>query len=1085
MSKLAYFTKKTAAVSYWASHKDEYLFQMDKEGSKGSKQFIVGSLDNIWELLKSGKNYIYESWEDNPIHFSLDIDVPKEDGVTYDDVYMNVQQIITGVLLAVNNSDISSLNLNDIVVLENENQSKEKVSKYSFHVIFRGLVMENYIAAAKFFDNLEGINLVGCDKSIYRKTCLRTCFSKKITKNQTLVPIVMEIGKKKTDNENNYSSLKEFWKSTLICNVKDHDVVYEAEEKEEVLEDSPKESKEGTPVDIAHLDHILMQLPNKYYDEYFYWSKIGMILRNSIGDQNQLFELFHKFSMQSKSKYKDKSDALKHWKSFKDNRKNKISIGTLYMWCKQEKISFTTQKTMDNIVSEYPERKLIISQSYKEINSRYVPIKEMKKFLEGKLCGIQSEKGTGKTTSLFKYLFEEGNLSLEDSVLFISSRRTFGIKLLGDIKKFGFKLYSEVKESYIDHDKMICQIDSLLRLSHDKFKYIIIDECESLMRYMTSSHFTKNMKAQSIVSSFECKIQEAEKVIFMDADLSDRSINYFKTLMNVESKDINIILNKFQPYNEYTISHMGMATWLKVLMDKIEANKKIVIPMASNNQAKDLKRLIESRCPDIKTLLIHSETSDADKMDQVLNVNQKWSSYNVVIYTPSVCMGISFDEEYFDHIFAYGCENSLGSQEFCQMLHRVRSPKEKTIYLALDRYCEYEADRHNLSIEKVSELVCYDYFLTFFNIQNNLIQKKHVPNTKPDAISKLLEGSGGSIIILEEEVEDTKTEYILQKKFVYPYKDEPIYNVYIMNTQELIGDRLNFANQLFGYFKMKGYKIEKHEWEDGEIIKNEIKEIRELRKEEEMSKEIDGIYNAPDITEDEFKELMGKRPEDMTQEELSKIKKRNFKRCYVLDTVNKEILTNYKEVSTMRHYHNLSVILPNNEKTIDERLDDIRMDRVNNQYLMNAYSDLTTKNAYTKHQWAIKFIKLLGFSLTEIGSKLPTITLEDKMNEEFMNELEKNKEYFVVKYGISFPKKNIKDMKLAEKLKFISKILESQYGIEITKDSAKNYYLTDHNKWDQLYEFRTKQSPINIKLTDKIVKKETSSVNIDQSWFEE
>ena len=261
MSKLAYFTKKTAAVSYWAGHKDEHLFQIDKEGSKGSKQFIVGTLDNIWELLKSGKNYIYESWEDNPIHFSLDIDVPKEEDVTYEDVYMNVQQIITGVLLAVNNSDIGNLTMNDIVVLENENQSKEKVSKYSFHIIFRGLVMENYIAAAKFFDNLEGINLMGCDKSIYRKTCLRTCFSKKITKNQTLVPIVMEIGKKKTDNENNYSSLKEFWKSTLICNVKDYDIVYEAEEKEEVLEqDSPKEGKEGTPVDIAHLEHIIMQL---------------------------------------------------------------------------------------------------------------------------------------------------------------------------------------------------------------------------------------------------------------------------------------------------------------------------------------------------------------------------------------------------------------------------------------------------------------------------------------------------------------------------------------------------------------------------------------------------------------------------------------------------------------------------------------------------------------------------------------------------------------------------------------------------------------------------------------------------------
>jgi hypothetical protein len=29
-------------------------------------------------------------------------------------------------------------------------------------------------------------------------------------------------------------------------------------------------------------------------------------------------------------------------------------------------------------------------------------------------------------------------------------------------------------------------------------------------------------------------------------------------------------------------------------------------------------------------------------------------------------MGVSFDVvDYFDYIFAYGCENSLGSKEFC------------------------------------------------------------------------------------------------------------------------------------------------------------------------------------------------------------------------------------------------------------------------------------------------------------------------------------------------------------------------------------------------------------------------------------
>jgi len=1085
MSKLSYFNKKSDAISYWDKHKDEHLFQIDKDVKSGAKKFIVGSLDNLWELLKSGKNHLYESWEDKPIHFALDVDMKKDDLINYEDVVLNIKQIITGILLAVNNSDITEINLNNVVVLENENQSKEDVDKYSFHIIFRGLVMENYLAADKFFDDLEGINLIGCDKSIYRKTCFRTCFSSKITKNQTMVPMILEFGKKKTDNENNYSSLKEFWKSTLICNVKDYKIVYFAEEKEEEIQVN---YNNGKPVDVAHLEKVIMQLPNKYFDDYFYWSRIGMILRNSAGDQVQLFELFNKFSMQSTGKYKSKDDIKKHWKSFTDNRKNKISVGTLYLWCKNEKISFSEDKTLEEMISEYPIRTLEVSHEYKEINKRYVPIEEMPELLKHKLIGIQSEKGTGKTTTLFKYLFDEKFLSKDDSVLFISSRRTFGIKLLGDIKKFGFKLYSEMKEYQIDHDKMICQIDSILRLNNDKFKYIIIDECESMMRYMTSSHFTKNNRATLIVSNFETRVAEAEKVIIMDADLCDRSINYFKELLNIsEEKDVKLLVNKYQPYSDYEIKYMSYSTWLKVLTDKIENKKKVVVPMASNNYAKDLKLLLENRYPDIKVLLIHRETSDTDKMDQVINVNEKWSSYNVVIYTPSVCMGISFDEDYFDCIFAYGCENSLGSQEFCQMLHRVRSPKETSIYIALDKYVEYEKDRHNIDISKVNEIMCYDYYLTHFNLHNNLIPKKYLPNTKKDNISKLLDGSGGSIVILKEEEvnSNNNVEYIEEKKFIYPYKDEPIFKVFLKNAQELVLDRLNFGNQLFGYFKMKGYKLVKHDWEDGEIIKNEIKEIRELRKEEEESKEIDGIFNAPDLTDDEFKELMNKRREELSQEELFKLQKRNFKKCYVLDNVNKDILSKYKDHTKMKHYHNLSVILPIKDEKIETRLDDIRLERVNNQYIMGAYSDLTIKNSYVRHQWAINIIKSLGFSLTELETRLSTKIMEDLFNEDWVKDIESKLEYLVIKFGVSFPKKNFKEMELKDKIKFLSKIIEAQYGLIISKDNGKNYYLTDNNKWDDLYEFRNKKSGVGLKLNEKIVKKEKSNISMDSSWFEE
>jgi hypothetical protein len=81
-SKLTYYNKKVDAVSYWKqvnlnSNEQHYLFQMDREGCKGAKQFIVGTLDLVWDLIKSGKNNIYESWEDSPVQFALDIDYPK------------------------------------------------------------------------------------------------------------------------------------------------------------------------------------------------------------------------------------------------------------------------------------------------------------------------------------------------------------------------------------------------------------------------------------------------------------------------------------------------------------------------------------------------------------------------------------------------------------------------------------------------------------------------------------------------------------------------------------------------------------------------------------------------------------------------------------------------------------------------------------------------------------------------------------------------------------------------------------------------------------------------------------------------
>jgi hypothetical protein len=78
---------------------------------------MIGTLDLFWDLIKSGKNCIYESWEDNPIHFAFDIDYPSGE-ITYSDILIHIKQIITNILIIANQLEVD-INVEDIVVLEN------------------------------------------------------------------------------------------------------------------------------------------------------------------------------------------------------------------------------------------------------------------------------------------------------------------------------------------------------------------------------------------------------------------------------------------------------------------------------------------------------------------------------------------------------------------------------------------------------------------------------------------------------------------------------------------------------------------------------------------------------------------------------------------------------------------------------------------------------------------------------------------------------------------------------------------------------------------------------------------------------
>ena len=607
------FYKKDEAIKTFEkitnNIKNDHKLFCEDLNSSGSKCFYVSCPENIYTRIQDNQeSNFYESWtKKTNLYFSLDLDIKIE---LYEESIEIVKKNIANVINGFKKYYDCIIDISKIIVLESDSVYKkyDKTNKFSFHVIFRGVYFENFIVLKDFFRRLnKDFEMPFCDPSIYNETCFRLCYNSKFGKRSILIPIELKIGNNITKTEFNTTlSGYNFWLQTMITYIDLKDkiidqskIYYRINKPENIDKKINKDS-----IKNINLEQILYKLPAKYYDDYNFWIRIGMILHKI--DNNNL-ELWMKWSSQS-HKYKE-HEMQKIWNSFNTSEKKGAGIGTLILWAQNENIdNIFIKKNFQTIIDEYPEKPIIINTTRLiELDQAKLEPEIFEKYIDNKLLFVQSEKGTGKTSNLIDFLFNEKNpmITPDTKILVTSSRRTFGLKLLGDLKSKGFKLYSEIKESDIVEKRIICQIDSLLRLSYEEYDYIIIDEAESLARYLSSTHFIKNPKAGRIKEELEYYIKNSTKIIVMDADLSDRCINYYKNITRVDENSHFLIKNNFKAFNDYEIVSMFQNDWIKQIISSITENKKIVIAMASNNKAKDLEILIKRDFSNKKILLIH------------------------------------------------------------------------------------------------------------------------------------------------------------------------------------------------------------------------------------------------------------------------------------------------------------------------------------------------------------------------------------------------------------------------------------------------------------------------------------------------
>lgn len=468
------------------------------------------------------------------------------------------------------------------------------------------------------------------------------------------------------------------------------------------------------------LIEIIEMLDENRANNYNDWINIMFCLKCENNNEN--FKLFNLFS--KKGKDYDPQSVKKFWAKYDASKTtHKLTYNTLLYYAKIDnptKYEEFKKKYLTNFVDEDEieiEDNIIINQNYL-LKNKKIENDEIGNFINDylnddneKILFVKSPYDTGKTTFLKSITPQYSN------ILFVSYRITLSENLKGNFPDF--ELYYN---SFLE-DKIICQIDSLEKLSGNKYDLIILDECESLLNHFSAGSLKNQKDTFELFCSF---LINAKKIIALDGDLGNRSkkiLSSFgksKLIINNIKKDPNHFI--FTPNEEFFNEDIEQA---------IKENKNICIVSMSESKAQQIYNTYKK---DHKTILYTSSTSDSNKK-LLAQVEKIWTSHQIIIYSPAVESGVDFNvEDYIDNVYVVMCSNSTSQRGLNQMIKRVRKLKNKNILvytnnltLQNDTYLKYYY--YNVSEIKAfySDLVGEKIN---FELVNGLVELKQDKNEK-------------------------------------------------------------------------------------------------------------------------------------------------------------------------------------------------------------------------------------------------------------------------------------------------------------------------------------------------------------------
>jgi hypothetical protein len=296
-------------------------------------------------------------------------------------------------------------------------------------------------------------------------------------------------------------------------------------------------------------------------------------------------------------------------------------------------------------------------------------------------------------------------------ILVISMRTALASKYKQEYKGSTCYLDKDAKQM-LTEDFLICQLDSLNRVRWSRPEgqnhtadMVVIDEATQALKHLVSTTYMKNPNVKNNVAKLKQLIAGAKQIVLMDANLDADTVQRVREIKGATSSIVFWNEHKGQQRNMIMTDTKNDV----IRLTKNNLNKGDKSYIACNNSCESIlttRDLLKKYKPDAKILAICTDTLHLKEVKDALeDPNKTWGLYDVVICSPSVQSGVSYDVRgVFDSIYGMFSNLTNSSGDACQMLHRVRHPNSNDIIVSYEHSHTY-ANHNGGGITNRSEYI--------------------------------------------------------------------------------------------------------------------------------------------------------------------------------------------------------------------------------------------------------------------------------------------------------------------------------------------------------------------------------------------